>query len=177
MKRCLLLVISLWLAAAVTAQANQRLTLQAKRVLVRQVCKDYGKMREHDSDLEKDCKQGRIDKIIKAAEFVEIDLNGDGQREYRLAVRTPGAELTNSAERDFYVYQKMPQSYSLLLGETAYDLTARKSTTNGYRDLLGESQGAATLFRVYKYDGKRYKEAECWREETDKRGRKVRNKC
>ena len=177
MKSYLCLLMFLLFAASIAAQTNQRLTRQEQRALIQQVCKDYGKMREHDDEMQEDCRRGRLEKIIKATAFARIDLDGDAQPEYRLSITTPGARLANSIETDFYIYQKMPQGYNLLFSETAYSLAVRKTMTHGYRDLFSENHGAESSFTVYKYDGKRYQEADCWREERDRRGRTVRKKC
>jgi len=88
------------------------------------------------------------------------DINGDGAEEYFLYIDHPdwcGAG-TNC---DYWVYQKRSTKYKLLLNDK--QLRAKRSKTNGYRDLVSETPmgvKAPGKYRfyttLYQYDGKHY---------------------
>jgi hypothetical protein len=167
MKQIATLMILLLVASAVAAQSAGKLTLEEKRALAQQACKDLG-----DPETGLDCKDNSINKIIKQIEFETIDLNGDGQAEQKLSVSAEVIKRVNIA-----FYQKAPQGYRLLFSGLSRGVEVKKNRTNGYYDLEEIDAGVGPFYTTYKYDGKKYREHNCWREDVDSRGRRVRVKC
>jgi len=63
-----------------------------------------------------------------------------------------------------FIYSKTANQYQLLLEEHAGALTGLKTITKGYHDLLlrDDVTGFETLYRTFKFDGKRYKAVKCF---------------
>lgn len=92
-----------------------------------------------------------------------IDVDGDGKNE--LAIQNRCAPVGNC---EFLIFRKSGNSYKTIL-QTSYGAVQtfklKNSKTNGYFDLETKSHGDAWSggIEVYKFDGKQYKDSECYK--------------
>jgi hypothetical protein len=152
------LLISLFLfLSAFPSRASQESASNIPEALVQQLIKDINtndngsRLSDHDLEI-----------LRKNLKCKLEDINGDGTVEYFLYIEHPdwcGAG-TNC---DYWVYQDRSARYNLLLNEK--QLSAKRTKTNGYRDLVSETPMgviAPGKYRfnttLYKYDGKQYRE-------------------
>jgi hypothetical protein len=140
------LLILLVLSATAAAQSAKE-----KPALTQQACKDIGGDELHNG---LECKGKSLSKILRQIHFEQIDLNGDGVAEYQLSTSMETIKSVN-----IVIYQKAPQGYRLLFSGISRGLEVKKTKTNGYYDLLETDAGVGPLYRLYKYDGKKYKES------------------
>src|ERR1044072_5330464 len=90
----------------------------------------------------------------------EIDLNRDGVPEYDVELSGPCA--CGMVNCTIYLYRQSLTGYELILDEAAeYGLEILKTSSNGYADVRVEAResAAAQSRTIYKFDGKRYREA------------------
>jgi hypothetical protein len=91
----------------------------------------------------------------------ELDLNRDGVKEYE--VQLSGMCACGAHNCTIYLYRRVGQGFESILEENASGLGVEllKTATNGHTDIQVNSHGsAATEYRtVYKFDGKKYREA------------------
>lgn len=134
----------------------QESTFKVPEGLVQQLIKDINRndrnfrLSDHDLDV-----------LRKNLKCELQDVNGDGVLEFFLYIDHPdwcGAG-TNC---DYWVYQRRLAKYRLLLNDK--QLRAKRTRTNGYRDLVSETPmgvlapGKYRFYNtLYKYDGKRYR--------------------
>lgn len=89
-----------------------------------------------------------------------VDVNRDGVSEYEVELSGPCA--CGMVNCTIYLYRQTPAGFESLLEDAAgLGLELLKTSTNGYVDLRVDARdNAATQSRsVYKFDGKRYREA------------------
>lgn len=90
----------------------------------------------------------------------EVDLNRDGVSEYEVELSGPcDCGMVNCS---IYLYRQSPAGFELILDDAAgLGLELLKTSSNGYTDLRVDARdNAATQSQtIYKYDGKRYREA------------------
>jgi hypothetical protein len=94
---------------------------------------------------------------------IPVDLNRDGVPELIVhGTRDMCAPVGNCP---YYVFEKMPGGYRLLLEVAAVEnLIPQKTVTKGHSDLWSWQHGSATesFFRYYKFDGTKYKTTRCY---------------
>lgn len=122
--------------------------------------KKYEKWKEVFED-ESNC----LEKMFKVETF---DLNADGKNEF--LVRGNDIEFCGATcNCDFWIYRKSGEKYYKILSGYSY-LDNRnifsqieKSRNNKYKDILLEVrvQRNAHAYRLYKFDGKQYRERKC----------------
>jgi hypothetical protein len=91
----------------------------------------------------------------------EVDLNRDGVTEYDVELGSPC--VCGMVNCEIWVYRQSPSGFELILdGASGFGLQVLKTSTSGYADLRVDSRNnAATQDQtIYKYDGKRYREAD-----------------
>jgi hypothetical protein len=91
----------------------------------------------------------------------EVDLNGDGIKEYE--VELPGRCNCGAQNCTLYLYRRSGQGFeSILEGAAGLGVEFLKTSTNGYRDLrINAHDTAASESRTtYKFDGKQYREGQ-----------------
>jgi hypothetical protein len=90
----------------------------------------------------------------------EVDLNRDGATEYQVELSGPCA--CGMVNCPIYLYRQSTTGYELILENAAgFGLELLKTSSNGYADVRVEERNnaATTAQTVYKFDGKRYREA------------------
>ena len=90
----------------------------------------------------------------------EVDLNRDGVKEYEVELSGPCA--CGMVNCSIYLYRQSVAGYELILDDASgLGLELLKTSSNGYTDLRVDARdNAATQSQtVYKFDGKRYREA------------------
>ena len=90
----------------------------------------------------------------------EVDLNRDGVSEYEVQISGPC--VCGMVNCSIYLYRQSPAGYELILADAAgLGLELLKTSSNGYTDLRVDArENAATQSQtIYKFDGKRYREA------------------
>jgi hypothetical protein len=122
--------------------------------------KKYEKRKEVFED-ESNC----LEKMFEVEAF---DLNGDGKNEF--LVRGDDIGFCGATGNcDFWIYRKISKKYQRILTGYSYldgrDILSqiKKSKTNKFKDILLEVriQRNAHAYRLYKFDGKIYKEKSC----------------
>ena len=122
----------------------------------------YKQILAEDAEL-RDClkEQGAEAPSEDKVEIEEYDLNRDGVKEYE--VHLYGMCACGAHNCTIYLYRRAGQGFESIIEENASGVGVEflKSSTNGYTDLQINSHGsAATEYRtVYKFDGKKYREA------------------
>jgi hypothetical protein len=122
--------------------------------------KKYGKWKNIFED-ESNCSE----KMFKVE---AVDLNNDGKDEF--LVRGDDAGFCGAtANCDFWIYRKIGEKYHRVLSGYSYldgrDISSqiKKSKNNKFKDILLEVrvERNAHAYRLYKFDGKKYKEKRC----------------
>lgn len=90
-----------------------------------------------------------------------IDLDRDGTPE---VVAQAMVACGASGNCPFWVLQKKPDCYKLLLEDTVETFTVQKTRTNGFSDIVLASHDSAfeQTIDVYRYEGGAYKDAGCY---------------
>jgi hypothetical protein len=91
----------------------------------------------------------------------EVDLNHDGVSEYDVELGSPC--VCGMVNCEIWIYRESPGGFELILdGASGFGLQVLKTSTRGYADLRVDSRNnAATQDRtIYKFDGKKYREAD-----------------
>ena len=144
------------LAFAVVIQAQQHDNKQDLRAkLFNQVLSDFKDLRECIQQEEGGLRKAQEDMTIE-----EIDLNRDGVNEYQVEVSGPCA--CGMVNCSIYIYRKTDQGFEAILDDAAgLGLKLLKTSSNGYRDLrvTARDTAATQAETVYKFDGKRYRDA------------------
>ena len=123
--------------------------------LFNQVLNDFKDLREC---MEKE--EGGLRAAQENMTVEELDLNGDGVREYEVEMSGPCA--CGMVNCSIYVYRKTGQGFESILDDAAgMGVELLKTSTNGYRDLMVTArETAATQSQTtYKFDGKQYHDA------------------
>jgi hypothetical protein len=98
----------------------------------------------------------------------ELDLNRNGRKE--ILLRGNNSNLCSPVGNcGFWIYEKKGRKYRKLLASTDFwEITAmgeqvKKSTTNGYFDILlkGHFTASDTTYDVYEFNGTKYKQSKC----------------
>jgi hypothetical protein len=107
-------------------------------------------------------------KVYDCAQMFEakrIDLNNDGIKE----IKTRGqfgnfCGATGNCSEWIFGKLKHSNKYKLILDSGGEYFYLRKKLTNGYRDIYITTHDSASssYHMIYKFNGKRYKEAKCW---------------
>jgi hypothetical protein len=138
------------------AHHDQRESKKAVRSkLFKQVLADYADVREC---VEKD--EGGTRTAEENMNVEEVDLNRDGVSEYE--VELSGPCVCGMVNCSIYLYRQSVAGYELILEDAAgLGLELLKTSSNGYTDVRVDARdNAATQSQtVYKFDGKRYREA------------------
>jgi hypothetical protein len=145
---CLLFVV-----VAHAQQHDDKQDLRAK--LFNQVLSDFKDLRECMEQEEGGLRKAQADMTIE-----EVDLNGDGVKEYQVEMSGPCA--CGMVNCSIYVYRKTGQGFESILDDAAgFGAEVLKTSTNGYRDLriTARDTAATQAETVYKFDGKRYRDA------------------
>ena len=116
-----------------------------------------------DTDV-RECLKEQADGEAVAQENMTVeerDLNRDGVKEYE--VQLSGMCACGAQNCTIYLYRSTGQGYeSMLEGASGLGIELLRTSTNGYTDFqINAHDSAATESRtVYKYDGRRYREAQ-----------------
>jgi hypothetical protein len=141
---------------AVLVQAQQHDDKQDVRAkLFNQVLSDFKDLRECFEQEEGGLRKAQEDMTIE-----EVDLNRDGVNEYQVEMSGPCA--CGMVNCSIYVYRKTEQGFDAILDDAAgLGLELLKTSSNGYRDLrvTARDTAATQAETVYKFDGKRYRDA------------------
>src|ERR1700741_3369113 len=141
--------------AVETRSQMHRETKEVRSKLFKQVLADYTDVREC---VEKE--EGGTRTAEKNMSVKEVDLNRDGVSEYE--VELSGPCVCGMVNCSIYLYRQTPAGYESILEDAAgLGLELLKTSSNGYVDVRVDARdSAATQSRtVYKFDGKRYREA------------------
>lgn len=128
---------------------------EVRSKLFKQVLADYPDVREC---VEKE--EGGVRTAEENMSVEEVDLNRDGVSEYE--VELSGPCVCGMVNCSIYLYRQSAAGYELLLEDAAgLGLGVLKTSSNGYADVRVDArENAATQSQtVYKFDGKRYREA------------------
>jgi hypothetical protein len=134
-------------------QHDDKQDLRAK--LFTQVLSDFKDLRECMEQEEGGLRKGQENMTIE-----EVDLNRDGVNEYQVEMSGPCA--CGMVNCSIYVYRKKDQGFEAILDDAAgLGLEVLKTSSNGYRDLrvTARDTAATQAETVYKFDGKRYRDA------------------
>src|SRR5215213_2677789 len=141
---------------AVALQAQQHDDKQELRTkLFNQVLADFKDLRECMEE-----EEGGLRKAQENMTVEELDLNGDGVKEYEVELSGPCA--CGMVNCSIYIYRKAGQGFEAILDDAAgLGVELLKTSTNGYRDLLVTARDtAATQSQTtYKFDGKQYRDS------------------
>jgi hypothetical protein len=112
------------------------------------------------SDLEIDS-EDQLEKVALDTRIKLIDLNHDGVPE---VVAQGMVSCSRTGNCPFWVLQKMPQGYKLLLESFGQTFTIQKTSTHGFRDIVLSMHGSATESGLtdYHYEDGRYHDAGCY---------------
>jgi hypothetical protein len=94
----------------------------------------------------------------------KVDLNGDGRPDY--IVEVSGGFCGTLANCPHWVYRKGRGGFERIgYDGRSRELTPQKTSTRGYRDLRAEAGSTASedVIVDYKYDGREYRAADCFR--------------
>lgn len=115
-----------------------------------------------DIDVRKFVREGNDP--AKHFDAIMIDLNDDGQPEYEITESNPASSpfCGVSGLCTFWLYRKVGQRWQSLLSAGG-GLVQLKTRTKGFRDISNDSWGGALdkYTTIYKFDGERYRAAEC----------------
>jgi hypothetical protein len=143
----------LFIAVAQAQQHDDKQNVRAK--LFNQVLSDFKDLRECFEQEEGGLRKAQEDMTIE-----EVDLNRDGVNEYQVEMSGPCA--CGMVNCSIYVYRKTEQGFDAILDDAAgLGLEVLKTSSNGYRDLrvTARDTAATQAETVYKFDGKRYRDA------------------
>jgi hypothetical protein len=145
-------------SAAVPGQTRGGGTLDVapslRRQLVAQVLKD-------DPDLQ-DCVKsmtpGEESTFSKEAAIEAVDLNHDGQNEYRIWGQ--GSCACGAQNCSVWIYERTADGFDLIFNSMGVTFNIGKTRHNGFDDLVVNTHdSAATQYRTsYMFDGRKYKE-------------------
>jgi hypothetical protein len=141
------------LGLAVEARSQNKKEVRSK--LFKQVLADYPDVREC---VEKE--EGGTRAAEENMSVEEVDLNRDGVSEYE--VELSGPCVCGMVNCSIYLYRQSPAGYEVILEDAAgLGLELLKTSSNGYADVRVDArESAASQSRtIYKFDGKRYREA------------------
>lgn len=90
-----------------------------------------------------------------------IDLNSDGTPE---AIAQAMVACGAGGNCPFWVFQKTPDGYQLLLDDSAETFTIQKASTNGFSDIVVSNHDSAfeSGLGLYQYKDGKYREAACY---------------
>jgi hypothetical protein len=145
---CLLLVVMVQ-----AQQHDDKQDLRAK--LFNQVLSDFKDLRECFEQEEGGLRKAQEDMTIE-----KVDLNRDGVNEYQVEMSGPCA--CGMVNCSIYMYRKTEQGFDAILDDAAgLGVEVLKTSSNGYRDLRVTARDTAATQgeTVYKFDGKRYRDA------------------
>ena len=126
---------------------------------------------------------GEVEELVRLSaqtmDVRRVDLNRDGRPEYMVEVG--GGVCGALANCPRWIYRRQRAGFERI----GYDagsrvLTPRKTSTGGYRDLRAEAGSTAVedAVVIYKYDGRRYRAADCFtRDHSGPRVKVTRVKC
>jgi hypothetical protein len=118
-----------------------------------------------EEDFSEECKN----EFASSFETTTTDLNSDGKPEF--VMHGSGKCLCSPTGNCLlWIWQKESDGYSLILRTRGVELfEVKTSLTNGFCDLVTKGHVSATEkdMRVWKFDGTRYKLAECMEERYD----------
>jgi len=138
---------------AVALQAQQHDDKQELRTkLFNQVLADFKDLRECMEE-----EEGGLRKAQENMTVEELDLNGDGVKEYEVELSGPCA--CGMVNCSIYIYRKAGQGFESILDDASgLGVELLKTSTSGYRNLLitARDTAATRAETVYKFDGKRY---------------------
>src|SRR5689334_17984197 len=138
-----------------THAAQREVPKEIRSKLVKQVLAD-------DSDV-RDCveKEAGGTRAAEAKMTVEaVDVNRDGVSEYEVELSGPCS--CGTVNCSIYLYRQTPGGFESILEEAAgYGLELLKTANNGYVDLKVDAHDTAATMAttIYKFDGKKYREA------------------
>jgi hypothetical protein len=138
-----------------TAETRSQSKKEVQSKLLKQVLADYPDVREC---VEKE--EGGTRTAEENMTVTEVDVNRDGVSEYE--VELSGPCVCGMVNCSIYLYRQTLTGYESILEDAAgLGLELLKTSSNGYIDLRVDARdNAATQSQaVYKFDGKRYREA------------------
>jgi hypothetical protein len=150
-------------------QATDREKRELLQVLIRE--QSLGEfLREYKRGVEAAAREMKVSKI---------DLNQDGQAEYVIDNVLGRTLCGASGNCSSFVYQKTSGGYRFLLEGNGFGIKLLQTSTNGYRDLSTESHSSAdeTYLTIYKFDGNKYQEKDCYINKYNKSKRISSEKC
>lgn len=137
------------------ATPQKEVPKEIRSKLFKQVMADYSDARECAEQEEGGASAAEEKMSVEA-----MDLNRDGVSEYE--VELSGTCMCGMVNCSIYLYRQTATGYESILDDAAgYGFALLKTSTNGYADVQVEGrENAASLSRtIYKFDGKRYREA------------------
>ncbi|HET6975791.1 MAG TPA: hypothetical protein VFI24_05685 [Pyrinomonadaceae bacterium] len=153
LKRLTAIVFVIGLLGVVSEARSQQKEVRGK--LFKQVLADYPDVRECVQQEEGGTRTAEENMSVTA-----VDLNRDGVSEYR--VELSGPCVCGMVNCSIYIYRQTPAGYESILDDASgLGLVLLKTSSNGYADVRVDARdsAAAQSRTVYKFDGKRYREA------------------
>jgi hypothetical protein len=157
-----------------TPKANPTSSTLPKKSNAAGAINELRKQLLQDDESVRDCLResygGNESKLFQRFEFRTVDLNGDRLPEYIEANDDSGSGTGQDGcfgdwrgNNDIWVYGKTADGYKQLLeGLFSVSIQPLKTITNGYRNLKDAGHNGVLLVEtIYKFDGNRYKAAEC----------------
>ncbi len=150
-----IILIGLVFASAYAAIAQKEAGKDIRGKLFKQVLADYSDVREC---VEKE--EGGTRAAEENMSALEVDPNRDGVPEYEVSLSGPC--VCGMVNCSIYLYRQSPRGYEGILEDAAgLGIELLKTSSNGYADLQIDARenAAAQSQTIYKFDGKRYREA------------------
>jgi hypothetical protein len=148
-------IIAISCFAAETRPQTRKINKEVRSKLFKQVLSDYTDVREC---VEKE--EGGTRTAEENMSVEEVDLNRDGVSEYQ--VELSGPCVCGMVNCSIYLYRQSVAGYEVILEDAAgLGLELLRTSSNGYTDVRVDARdSAATQSQtIYKFDGKRYREA------------------
>ena len=149
---CAIAILSLAMDAVAQTKRESK---EVRSKLFKQVLADYADVRECVEKEEGGTRTAEENMSVK-----EVDLNRDGVSEYE--VELSGPCVCGMVNCSIYLYRQTPAGYEVILEDAAgLGLELLRTSSNGYTDVRVDAResAAAESQTVYKFDGKRYREA------------------
>jgi len=141
------------LGLAIEARSQSKKEVRSK--LLKQVLADDPDVRECVEKEEGGTRAAEENMTVE-----EVDLNRDGVSEYEVELSGPCA--CGMVNCTIYLYRQTASGYELILEDAAgLGLELLRTSSNGYTDVRVDARdsAAAQSQTIYKFDGKRYREA------------------
>jgi hypothetical protein len=113
-------------------------------------------------------------------EAQRIDLNNDGIKEIKIRGQFGNfCGATGNCSEWIFGKLKHSNKYKLILDSGGEYFYLRKNSTNGYKDIYitAHDSSSSSYHAIYKFSGKKYKEAKCWFSDITVDGQSYRMSC